>query len=337
MNKRDTNDAFAALHPAPCFLFFGFVAVFTVAFMHPVTLGISFACATAYALYLGRGKALRFTLAFLLPIMALAAVLNPAFNHRGATILFYLWTQNPVTAESLIYGVAGALMIGAVIQWFYCYNAIMTSNKLIWLLGRALPALALALSMTLRLVPRYTAQAKRIATARRGLGRRRVLASASAPAASVASSASVSAGTPSGTPAAAVPSKSTPSLIARAKEGLAILSTMTTWALEGAVDTADSMAARGFGTGRRTAYSNYHLSRRDALALAFVALAALACVVLVASGLVSVDFFPRFTTQGTGGWPATALLSLAWTALGAFPLALGLREDAVWRSLRSRI
>jgi energy-coupling factor transport system permease protein len=303
VNSIDARDAFSGLHPGPCFLFFGFVVLFTVAFMHPVALGISFTCATAYALYLGRGKALRFTLAFLVPVMVLAAVLNPAFNHRGATILFYLWTHNPVTVESLIYGVAGALMIGAVIQWFYCYNAVMTSDKLIWLLGRIVPALALTLSMTLRLVPLYTLQAKRIATARQGLGR------------------GVSAGT----------------VVSRAKEGLAILSTMTTWALEGAVDTADSMAARGFGSGKRTAYSDYRLARRDVLALGFVALAAVVCTALVASGLVSVTFFPRFVLEGTGGTAAVALLSLVWLVLCAFPFVLGLWEDAVWRSLRSRI
>jgi energy-coupling factor transport system permease protein len=302
VNNRDARDAFSGLHPGPCFLFFGFVVVFTVLFLHPVALGISFACATAYALYLGRAKALRFTLGLLVPVMVLAAVLNPAFNHRGATILFYLWTQNPVTAESLIYGVAGALMIGAVIQWFYCYSAVMTSDKLIWLLGRVVPALALMLSMTLRLVPLYAQQAKRVATARRGLGR----------------------GARAG------------DVVSRAKEGLAVLSTVTTWALEGAIDTADSMAARGFGSGRRTAYSDYRLARRDMLALGLVALAALTCTTLVASGLVSVAFFPRFVLEGTGGVAAAVPLLLIWMALCAFPLVFGLWEDAVWRSLRSR-
>ncbi|MDR2109276.1 MAG: energy-coupling factor transporter transmembrane protein EcfT, partial [Coriobacteriales bacterium] len=164
------QDAFSGLHPGPCYLFFGFVIIFTVFFMHPVVLSISFICATAYALYLGRARALRFTLCFLLPIMLLAAILNPAFNHRGATILFYLWTGNPVTLESLVYGVAGALMIGAVIQWFYCYNAVISSDKFLWLFGRAIPSLALVISMALRLVPRYSAQAARIAAAQRGLG-----------------------------------------------------------------------------------------------------------------------------------------------------------------------
>jgi energy-coupling factor transport system permease protein len=301
MGIRDARDAFSGLHPGPCYLFFGLTLLFTVIFMHPVVLGVSFFGATAYAIYLGRGKALRFTLCFLLPVMFLAAVLNPAFNHRGATILFYLWTGNPVTAESLLYGVAGALMIGSVIQWFYCYNAVMTSDKFLWLFGRVIPALALVISMTLRLVPHYTTRVSRIASARQGLGR----------------------GVEGG------------SVLARAREGLSILSVMTTWALENAVDTADSMASRGFGTGRRTAYSNYRLTRRDVTVLVFLVLAGLVCVTLAASGVVAVTFFPRFELGGST--LATILLTVVWLALCVFPLALGLWEDAVWRSLRSEM
>jgi energy-coupling factor transport system permease protein len=301
MGMQDARDAFSGLHPGPCYLFFGFMVVFTVIFMHPVVLGVSFFGATAYAVYLGRGKAVRFTLCFLLPVMLLAAVLNPAFNHRGATILFYLWTGNPVTAESLLYGVAGALMIGSIIQWFYCYNAMMTSDKFLWLFGRAMPALSLVISMALRLVPHYTARVSRIASARQGLGR----------------------GVEGG------------NVVARAREGLSILSVMTTWALENAVDTADSMASRGFGTGRRTAYSNYRLTRRDMAVLVFFVLAGLVCAVLVALGVVEVAFFPHFELGGNA--PATILLTGAWLALCVFPLALGLWEDAVWRSLRSEM
>jgi energy-coupling factor transport system permease protein len=303
MNRLEARDAFSGLYPGPCYLFFGFAIIFTVAFMHPVALGLSFLCATSYAFWLGRGKALRFTCAFLLPVMILAAVLNPAFNHRGMTILFYLWTGNPVTAESLLYGVAGALMIGSVIQWFYCYNAIMDSDKFLWLFGRAIPTLALIISMSLRLVPRYMVQAKRIAAAQRGLGRD--LASGG--------------------------------LASRVKTGLNILSIMTTWALENAVDTADSMAARGYGSGRRTAYSTYRLERRDLWVSAFLALCVLSCVLLVALGVVSFTYFPRFTLGGAAGMAGSGAFFVVWTAFCAFPLAFDLWEEASWRTSRSQI
>jgi energy-coupling factor transport system permease protein len=301
MDKLETKDAFAALHPGSCYLFFGFAVIFTVIFMHPVVLVLSFTSATVYAIYLGRTKAARFTCAFLLPVMIVAAALNPAFNHRGVTILFYLWTGNPVTAESLLYGVAAALMIGSVIQWFYCYNAVMSSDKILWLFGRIIPTLALIISMTLRLIPRYTAQAKRIASAQQGLGR------------------DITSG----------------NLFTRARNGMSILSIMATWALENAVDTADSMASRGYGVAQRTSYSNYRFKHRDFRVFVFFVLTAAICSVLVVFDVVGVSYFPHFLLQGI--LPAQIVLCLLWAALCIFPLVLDLVEEVAWRFLRSRV
>jgi energy-coupling factor transport system permease protein len=39
------------------------------------------------------------------------AWLNPLFNHAGVTLLFYLPGGNPVTLESMVYGLAAATML----------------------------------------------------------------------------------------------------------------------------------------------------------------------------------------------------------------------------------
>ena len=70
--------------------------------MHPVSLGISLGSALAYAVYLRGRKAIRFSLVFMLPMMAMAALINPAFNHEGATLLTYLPSGNPLTLESIL-------------------------------------------------------------------------------------------------------------------------------------------------------------------------------------------------------------------------------------------
>ena len=148
------RDTFSGYHPLVNFLYFALVLVFSMCFMHPVCLLISLGSATAYNLYLKGRKGLRFSLRFLLPMMVLATVLNPAFNHEGATILAYLPNGNPLTLESMIYGLAAAFMLASVVQWFSCYNEVMTSDKFVYLFGRIIPALSLVLSMTLRFVPR---------------------------------------------------------------------------------------------------------------------------------------------------------------------------------------
>ena len=126
--KIQNRDTFSSYHPIINFLYFGLVLVFSMCFMHPVSLLISLGCAAAYNIDLNGRKAVKFQLAFLLPMMLMAAVINPAFNHEGATILTYLPTGNPLTLESMAYGVAAAVMLASVITWCSCYTAVMTSD-----------------------------------------------------------------------------------------------------------------------------------------------------------------------------------------------------------------
>jgi energy-coupling factor transport system permease protein len=204
-------------------------------------------------------------------------------------------------------------MIGSVILWFTCYNALMTSDKFLYLFGRFAPAISLIIAMALRLVPRYKAQAQHIAAARRGIGF------------------DVGSG----------------GLITRVRSGLEILSVMVTWALENGVETGDSMLARGYGLKGRTAYHDYRFDARDrAFLVVFVLLVGLS-IAAIATGTVGVNFYPTFEPVNVGLLGTGASLSaarflvtgacLCHAALCALPLVLELREDAKWRSLRSTI
>ena len=144
------KDAFSGYHPTINFLYFALVLLFSMCLMHPVYLAISLTGALAYDIYLKGRKAVRFAVMGLLPMAAVAALINPAFNHEGATILTYLPSGNPLTLESMLYGVAAAVMLASVVLWFSSYNEVMTSDKFVYLFGRVIPALSLVLSMALR-------------------------------------------------------------------------------------------------------------------------------------------------------------------------------------------
>ena len=101
----------------------------------------------------------------------LAAVINPAFTPQGVTILAYLPSGNPLTLESMLYGLASAALLSATLLWFSCYNTVMTSDKFIYLFGRVIPALSLVLSMTMRFVPRFRTQLHTVAQAQKYMGR----------------------------------------------------------------------------------------------------------------------------------------------------------------------
>ena len=154
-------------HPLNSFVYFLLVLLLTMFFLHPVALGVSLTTAGCLALALARGGGQKKRLLWLLPLLLLTAVLSPLFNHQGVTVLAWFPNGNPLTAESIYYGLAAAAMLIAVIVWFYCCNRVLTTDKLTWLFGRVAPALALVLTMTLRFVPRLRARIRAVAAVTR--------------------------------------------------------------------------------------------------------------------------------------------------------------------------
>ena len=296
------RDTFSSYHPIINFLYFALVLICTMFFMHPVSLLISLACALSYAIYLNGKKAVRFSLIYILPMMLMAALINPAFNHEGATILTYLPSGNPLTLESILYGLAAAVMLASVIMWFSCYNAVMTSDKFVYLFGRIIPALSLVLSMTLRFVPKFKAQLHVVSEAQRCVGR------------------DVSDGT----------------MLQRVKNAITILSIMVTWSLENAIETADSMKSRGFGCGKRTTFSIYRWGRREWVLLGIMSLLFLGIAGCSFFGGMKVSYVPAMKISGMENrW--TLLGLVCYVLFLSIPSMLHIAEEITWHILKSKI
>lgn len=291
------QDAFSTYHPLVNFIYFTLVLVFAMFLMHPVCLALSFIAAFSYSLRLNGRRALRFNLKYMLPLMLLTALLNPLFNHKGATVITYLGSGNPLTLESILYGLAAAAMLVTVISWFSCYNAVMTSDKFVYLFGRIIPALSLIFTMVLRFVPRFKAQLQAVSAAQRGIGR------------DVASG----------------------NLRQRARHAIAIISIMATWALENAIETADSMKARGYGLPGRTAFSIYHFGRRDKQALCLLVLLGLYIAIGAISGGMDFSYFPSLRYAPLT--PYSISVFIAYPLLLIMPLVIDYKEDAKWKAL----
>ncbi len=150
------KDTFSSYHPIVNLLYFCFVIGFSMFLMHPVCLVASLFCAVYYHIYLNGRKSAGLLIKFALPILLLTAIVNPAFNHRGTIILCYLPTGNPLTLESILYGIAAGVMLVSVLLWFSSYTAVMRSDKFVYLFGKMIPALSLMISMVLRFVPKFT-------------------------------------------------------------------------------------------------------------------------------------------------------------------------------------
>ena len=162
---------FKKYHPIVNFVYFVFVIGFSCFFMHPVCLCISLVSGFAYSAMLNGKKQIKTNLIYMLPMLLMMALINPAFNHEGVTIIEYLPSGNPLTLESIIYGLCAAVMIVSVIIHFSCYNEVMTSDKFIYLFGKIIPAMSLIISMALRFVPKFASQLKVVINAQRCMGR----------------------------------------------------------------------------------------------------------------------------------------------------------------------
>lgn len=291
---------FKNYHPFINLIYFVFVIGFSVVSMHPVSLCISFITALLYSVVLEGKKAVKFMFIFMLPLMILAAVVNPLFNHQGMMILAYFPSGNPLTFEAVVYGFASSAMLAAVMCYFFCFNIIMTKDKLTYLFGRIIPSVSLVFTMTLRFVPKFSAQLKQVVSAQKAIG-----------------------------------NFGDSSVKKRAKQGLSVLSVMTTWALENSIETADSMKSRGYGTGKRTSFSNVRFEKRDGFALCFMIVAGAYAIIGTLCGVTGYEYFPVMEGVKISGYGVSVFA--VYFLLCIFPVIAGCLEEGKWKLLKQKI
>ena len=155
--------------------------------------------------------------------------------------------------------------------------------------------------MTLRFVPRFSAQARRVSRAQAAVGN----------------------------------DMHTGSPVHRVKCALMVFSILVTWSLENAVDTADSMRARGYGLPGRSAFSIFTLTTRDKLLLAVMGGLGGVVIAGYCLGALSWRYYP--SVKGAGFAPLSVLCYLSFLILNLIPVILEQKEAAVCRRLRSQI
>lgn len=285
-------------HPAVTLCYWVLVMVWSMFLMQPVCLGLSLLCGAGCAVAIGGKRNLKLQLKMMLPLMLLTALMNPLFSHQGVTVLGHFPSGNPLTLESIRYGLASGAMLGAMVCWFLCLSGVETADRLTCLFGRLIPVLSLLLSMILRYVPRLRQQFRQVHAAR-----------------------SAALGSAVG-------------FLPRLRQAGAELTAMIGWSMEHAIHTADSMKSRGYGLPGRTAFHRYSLTRRDFAALLTMAL--LGCVILAAllHGDLNWEYAPITIGVWNGG---TAAALCAYGLLCVLPLLSYGKEVLLWRSLQSKI
>lgn len=289
---------FECYHPAINLIYFVAVIAGTFAFQQPVFLGISFFCAFAYSVRRNGWRSLVFNLC-LLPPVVLFALFYSGYNHFGVTVLRMNFIGNRMTLESLLYGLTLGMVWAAFVIWMSSVYSVFTADKVVYLFGKVSPRASLFLSIVLRMVPRIKAQGKKIATARKAIGR----------------------------------GMSQGNLFRRFLNGVKILSMLITWLLESMAAISDSMRSRGYGLRGRTAFSIYRFDNRDR---SFV-IAIFACLTVVMMGILlnqtTMYFDPRILMNPIT--PMSFCFYAGYLCLCILPMALEIFGQ--WQFRRKRL
>ena len=251
------HTAFDMMHPAVPALYLAITLALSMAAMQPVLIALSLAGAFVYGCCArGIGACAR-ALRWQLPIILVIAVFNPLFSASGSTELFRLGGR-AIYLESLCYGCAMGGLFMASILWFQAASELLSFDKVMALFGNVAPTIALMISMTMHLVPRFLRQGRQI-EAVQGIVRNRV----------------------SDQPV---------------RGRLRLSSVLMGWGMEDSLETADAMRARGWGsTPRRTTYTRFRFTGRDAAACAILALAGALCAVLAWAATSQFSFYPTMS------------------------------------------
>lgn len=311
------------MHPIVNFIYFAVVLGCSMVLMHPLCLMISFAAALCYTIRLFGFRSAKTGLLGMVGIMVVAAVMNPAFSHQGVTTLCYLPSGNALTLESILYGIAAAVMLGATLLWFRCVSEILTADKIVYLLGRPFPILAMVLAMVLGFLPKMQRKLREIQMAQevRGGSDHRDIHEGNGRSAVKDTKEKQISGSESGQRKSQTKiQKKGHALIQKTRRGIENISLLITWALQDGVDMADSMRSRGYGLPGRTAYTTFRFTKWDRMVLVGVLLALLYLVVGAYAGGLYWEYYPM--TEGVGINAYSVSLYVVYALLCFLPVGI---------------
>ncbi len=290
--------SFKDYNPIAIFLYYALAVIPAMFCSNPVIMSISMVCAVLFRL-VKDGPAACKKMWFFLIFPVAGMIVNPIFIHKGGTTLFFI-NNSPITLEAVMYGLTMGIMIFATIAWFTSFSSIMTTDKLLYIFGSVSPNTALILSMALRYIPLYGQQIKKVRQAQTVTGLYKE-----------------------------------DNAIDKIRGGLRIMSVMVSWALENGIITADSMAARGYGAGRRSRFAIFGWRKADVALLVLCAALGVITAACMGIGRLAFEWYPEIVSPGASAPAITAYI--AYALLCAIPTVLQMKEESRWRSLQSGI
>ncbi|MCU9613393.1 energy-coupling factor transporter transmembrane protein EcfT [Caldibacillus lycopersici] len=291
---------FRSLHPLVCLIYF--IAAFTtlMLYQHPFFLVFTIILLLCFHWALDRWRLLRGWGKMFMILPILFFIITPLINHRGNHLLFYLF-NNPITLEAIMQGWIHSLSLLAMLLLFMSFNLVITADKFLFLFSRGFPQWSLLIMLSMRFIPLLRRRLNEIITVQKSRGL----------------------------------STHDGRFRQRIKNGLLLLQILLTWSLEEGIQTADSMAARGYGLQKRSRYIPYKMKLIDGISIIFLLILTILCLF--------------------GWWLGDGVLALTpilepiflygreWTffflyiVLIGYPLIMEIREQLLWHSWKQKI
>jgi energy-coupling factor transport system permease protein len=233
----------------------------------------------------------------------LMVMINPLVNHQGEHVLVYgprlpWWGSFNITLEAVLYGAFAGLRVFTVIAACGLLSTAVNPDDLLDLLSRLSLRSSLSAALAVRLYPGMVTEAARIKEVQMTRGER------------------LQGG------------RAWP----RFKAHLPMWFSLFQGSLDRAASIAEAMSARGFGSGRRTAYHRRRFRPRDALVAPLCLLLLGTALAAAVSGAGSYSFFPAVSLPW-GGWSPAVAGAVALALAGLVSLTWSWKR---WHWLRSR-
>lgn len=291
--------SFSKVHPFVLMFYFVSVIVISMFSGNPLIQLISLMGSILFCFTLTNTKEKLNDIFFYVPLTILISITNPLFSHNGETPLFFM-NGNAITLEAIIYGVNISVMIVSVMIWFKTYSMIMTSDKFVFLFGKLIPKTSLILSMALKFIPVLKRQGQKINKSQKALG-----------------------------------IYSTESYVDRLLFSMRNISSLISWSMENAVNTSQSMQARGYGLKGHTSYSNYYFRLRDYILLMLCLILFAVVIIGTTMGYISFSFYPYITNLNMSTY--AIIIYICFTILALIPFFIEIGENIRWTYYKSKI
>lgn len=301
MNDRGLGQSgtFYTYHPVVNLLYYLFTIGITMFSMSPLFLCVGFSLSFAYSYILNGPKDIKQNLRLTVMIVITMALINMFFTHNGESVLFYI-NSNRITLEALFYGIVAAFMLTAVLIWFKSFTVIMSGDKIIYLFGKAAPVIGLVISMIFRFMPLLKNRFDEIDTGQKCMGKGNI--------------------------------KSTIPKIRQISKEVSIL---VAWSLEASIESADSMASRGYGLKGRSSFHLFKFEKRDVLATAYILIFGIAAVIGCFNGYGGMVFYPKIIFPQISLPQMVTLIS--YIMLAVMPIVIDIIGEYRWEKLHSTI